>query len=132
MTEPVPGHIIKAVCDDPRHARNKVAKVATFGRFTLRNGEVRWFIRDDAGEWRYTRPDPAGVYRRYGADADKGSTYVWTCKLCSRSLEVREGTLHQLLEDTYQGLLITRPGERVSPVSVKALRLVASQVAPQQ
>jgi hypothetical protein len=27
-------HIIEAICADPRHARGKVAKIATFGRFT--------------------------------------------------------------------------------------------------
>lgn len=130
MPEPEPEHIIQAICNDPRHARAKVATVATFARFTQPNGEVRWLI-GDAGAWRYTRPDPTGVYRRYGADADKGSTDVWPCKLCPRSLEVREGTLHQVLEDTYAGLLKTGVNERVSKVPIAVLRKVASR-QPQQ
>jgi len=124
---PEPEHIIQAICNDPRHARGKVAKVATFGRFTFPHGEVRWLILD-AGEWRYTRPDPTGVYRRYGAhDEDRGSTYVWPCKLCPRSLEVTEITLRRVLEDTYQGLLKTTGNERVSQVPITVLRQVASR-----
>lgn len=127
MTEQ-PERVIEAICDDPRHARGKVAKIAAFGRFT-RNGQTRWRIRGKDGDWRYTRPDPAGVFRRYGApDEDKGSTYVWECKLCGRSLDVRESTLHQVLEGTYQGLLNASEGARVSPVSLALLRRVASQV----
>jgi hypothetical protein len=124
MTEPE--HIIEAICNDPRHARGKVAKVATFGRFTFPNGEIRWLIRE-AGEWRYTRPDPTGVYRRYDVDVDKGATYVWPCKLCPRSLEVRENTLHQVLEHTYEGLLKTTANECVSKVPIAVLRQVASR-----
>jgi hypothetical protein len=56
----LPEYIIEAICDDPRHARGKVANLAAFGRFTSPNGEVRWLIRDDTGNWRYTRPDPRG------------------------------------------------------------------------
>jgi hypothetical protein len=126
--ELLPDHIIEAICNDPRHARGKVARIATFGRVTLPNGEVRWLVRGDDGNWRYTRADPDGVYRRYGADADKGSTYLWPCKLCSRSLEVREDTLHQVLESVYCGLRKVDARGAVSQVPIAVLRHVASKL----
>lgn len=125
MTEPE--HVIVAICNDPRHARDKVAKIKTFGRFTWPSGEVRWLIRGDDGGWHYTPPDSDRVYRRYHADTEKGSTYTWPCNLCPRTLRVREDTLHQVLEDTYRGLQQTRPGERVSRVPIEVLRRVASK-----
>jgi hypothetical protein len=137
MTEPqpVPGHIIAAVCDDPRHARGKVYEAATFGRFTLSNGEIRWLMRD--GErWSYTvRPTQARrgrseVHRRYHAEPELGSTYVWPCRLCKRSFEVREDTLQRVLETVYQGQLKTDTLDK--PVNIKTLRRVASTVATQQ
>jgi hypothetical protein len=127
-----PDHIIKAVCCDARHTRDKVAEIATFGRFTLDNGELRWLILGRGGRWRYTPPDGDGVYRRYRTDSAKGATYSWPCTLCPRRLRVREDTLQQVLENTYRGLLKTRPGKHVSAVPISVLRQVASQVARPQ
>jgi hypothetical protein len=42
----LPEHIVEAIRDDPRHARNKVAKIARFGRYTPPNCEIRWLIWD--------------------------------------------------------------------------------------
>ncbi len=131
----MPEHVIEAICDDPRHARGKVAKVATFGRFTLPNGEVRWKIWD-GDRWSYTvRPRETHrgrveVHHRYDAEPEKGSRYRWPCKLCPRSFEVREDTLQQVLEAIYRGqLAAATPG---APVSIKALRGVASKLAAEQ
>ena len=128
MTEPVPDYIIQVICDDPGHARNKVAKIATFGRFT-ENGEIRWLIWDtERARWRNTMPDSNDVFRRYGApDEDKGSTYRWQCKLCGTPLKVQEGTLHHVLEGTYRELPKTTTGKRVSQVPMSVLRQVASK-----
>jgi hypothetical protein len=124
--EQMPDHIINAICANPRHARGKVAFVVAFGRFTSTSGEVRWLIRDDGGSWHYTRLDADGVYRRYGEDAGLGSTYRWPCKLCSRPLEVREDTLHRMLESAREGLLKIEPAQSVSDVPIATLRAIAS------
>jgi hypothetical protein len=135
MTEPVPGHIIEAVCDDPRHARGKVYEAATFGRFTLPSGEIRWLVRN-GDFWSYTvrpRESPRGrvdAHRRYYAEPEKGSTYVWPCRLCTRSFEVREENLQRVLETVYQGQLTADTLDR--PISLAALRRVASTVAAHQ
>jgi hypothetical protein len=133
--ELAPDYIIKAICDDPRHARSKVYEAAEFGRFTLADGEIRWLIRD-GDAWSYTvRPNESRrgrveAHRRYDAEPEKGSTYVWPCRLCSRSFEVREDNLQQVLETVYQGLLKTATLNE--PISIRALRHVASTVATHQ
>jgi hypothetical protein len=127
-----PEYIIQAICDDPRHARGKVYEAAAFGRFLFPSGEIRWLIRDrDA--WSYTvRPNESRrgrveVHRRYDAEPEKGSTYVWPCRLCRRSFEVREDNLQQVLETVYQGLL--KANTQNEAVSIATLRRVASTVA---
>jgi hypothetical protein len=136
-----PGYILSVVCDDPRHARGKVASIATFGRFTLPNGEVRWLVRD-GDEWSYTvRPRDGGrvrAHRRYDAEPELGSTYTWTCNLCPRSLKAREGTLQGLLETTWgrRGELtaggLLKPVDGVSSISIYILDLLASSIAGHQ
>jgi hypothetical protein len=117
-----PEHIIQAICNNPRHARNKVAKIARFGRFTFPNGEVRWLIWDPNREtFMYTvRPDATvEAHGRYGAESEMGSTYTWPCKLCKRSLKVREGTLQERLERIYQeGLPENGARQHVSRISL--------------
>jgi hypothetical protein len=125
-------HVIEAICNDPRHARGKVYEAATFGRFMLPSGETRWLIRD-GDVWSYTvRPNESRrrrveVHRRYESEPEKGSTYVWPCRLCSRSFEVREDNLQQVLETVYQGLV--KADTLNEPVSIATLRHVASTVA---
>jgi hypothetical protein len=127
-----PDYIMRVICDDSRHARGKVYEAADFGRFGLPSGEIRWLIRD-GDAWRYTvRPNKSRrgrveVHRRYDAEPEKGSTYVWPCRLCTRSFEVREDNLQQVLEMAYQGLVKTHTLNE--PVSIAALRQVASTVA---
>jgi hypothetical protein len=127
-----PEYTMEAVCNDRRHARGKVYEAATFGRFTLASGEIRWLIKD-CEAWSYTvRPNDnrrgrVEVHRRYDAEPEKGSTHVWPCRLCTRSFEVREENLQQVLETVYQGLLETSTQDE--PVSIATLRRVASTVA---
>jgi hypothetical protein len=134
-TELTPEYIMKAICNDPRHVRGKVYDAAYFGRFTLSNGEIRWLIRD-GNAWRYTvRPHKSlhgrvEVHHRYYAEPEKGTTYVWPCRLCTRSFEVREDNLQQVLETVYQGLLTINTLNE--PVSLAMLRRVASTVAANQ
>jgi hypothetical protein len=131
-TELTPEYIIRAICNDPRHVRGKVYEAAEFGRFTLASGEIRWLIRD-GDAWSYTarpresRRGRVEVHRRYDVEPEKGSTYVWPCRLCTRSFEVREDNLQQVLETVYQGLV--KADTLNEPVSIAALRHVASTVA---
>jgi hypothetical protein len=129
-----PEHILSVVCDDPRHARGKVARIATFGRFTLPGGEVRWLVRV-GDDWRYTPvdresgPERVQVHRRYDAEPGLGSTYTWPCNLCPRSLKAREGTLQGLLEATWSRRGELTAGGLLKPdgiISIYILDLIAS------
>jgi hypothetical protein len=46
--------------------------------------------------------------------------------LCSRPLEVREDTLHRMLESAREGLLKIEPAQSVSDVPIATLRAIAS------
>jgi hypothetical protein len=102
MSEPLADYCkVIVVCEDPRHARGKVAKIDTFNRF-----DGMWITRSDGAPStleEYRRPDdPAGPvwgsarWRRAGSTTGH-SRRRYKCKLCGTVLECTEGTLHWLL-----------------------------------
>ena len=81
-----PDHILKVVCDDPRHARGKVAAVATFRRFTLPDG-TWWIPAQMTPDVFHDAAQDDGTYRSrrgrlQGGHPGAQTRYRWPCKLC--------------------------------------------------
>jgi hypothetical protein len=113
-------YVIEAICDDPRHARGKVAKIETFRRYD----------------------DPLGgsLWRASHIGRHASGREPYTCKLCRMSLVCNEDTLQRLLGSVWArraelqsaGLLTPAPRTRTNVgawrVSLRTLKLVASNL----
>jgi len=118
-----PDHTIEVICDDPRHARGKVAKIETFRRYTNPHGESVW------------RSSHMGRHT--------SGRLPYKCKLCPTSLVCNEDTLQRLLESTWgaraelesSGLVKpavrSRTNLRALRIGLHTLNLIASNL-PQQ
>lgn len=90
---------VTIVCDDPRHARGKVARIDT-----LQLAGASWVSRSDtkSAVEEFARPRPEGKtwgsarYRPAASQAG-GDRRRYRCKLCDRTLECTEPTLDWLL-----------------------------------
>jgi hypothetical protein len=145
MTQPV-DYTIEVFCDDPSHARGKVAKIEMFHHEADSSSGSWWFTRSEAavgredlfeqfggqgrsGERTYRRdrsypewPESLeSVHRRYD-DPDPGrqSRHSYRCKLCGRKLPANDATLFRVLD------LVASSGE--SRVTIKQLHAVASNL----
>jgi hypothetical protein len=140
-----PDHTIEVFCDDPRHARGKIAKLETFRRFSTDDGRWWWLARrenmardDDGTYWSRHRPGwPAGSLESLHHSARDRLRYE--CNLCSATrprgqapLECTEETLQWLLESVWQGMLKLGAEQDVSRVNLQTLNLVASNRPQQQ
>jgi hypothetical protein len=139
-----PDHTIEVVCDDPRHARGKVAKIETFRRFSAADGRWWWLPRrenmarrDDGAYLSHHRPGwPShSLESVHAADSDR---LRYECKLCAGArprgqapLECTEDTLQWLLESAWQGLRKLGAKQGVSRINLQTLHQVASN-RPQQ
>lgn len=111
---------IEVVCDDPGHARGKVAKIETFRR--------------------YENPPGAGLWRASRTGRHTSGRELYSCKLCPASPVWNEDTLQRILESVWShraelervGLLTPAPRSRTNigacRVSLSTLNRVASHL----
>lgn len=90
---------VKIVCDDPRHARGKVARIAT-----LQRAGDTWVRRsgDQSAVEEFTRPRPEGktwgsARYRPAASETGGDRSRYRCKLCGTELACTEPVLDWLM-----------------------------------
>lgn len=103
---------IAVVCDDPGHARGKVARIDTFTRL-----EHGWMTNEQLGQ---DKP------RDFGWTAGRapwgGARHEYSCKLCRTMLRCSSELLNWMLDEV--------AAQGVSQVSLRTLVLLASKHAP--
>ena len=118
MTDHSIDYTILVVCDNPRHARGKIAKIVYYSRCEAkwrRQGGSRsraWARRGDKVAAAGIKPDPIDIF---GPDL-----LAQKCKLCGKTL-----TLY--VDDVLFPILNQLAAEGESQISIRELDLLASK-----